>query len=337
LKIALFAPNLRGHRYFWLKTTILRSLKRDIQVDLYTCLSEVDPERLRDIGLSPKHLILEETSKALMNRWKSDVKRDKSLGVSWDGDQILLKLFFASGSYRLLILRPYLEGKNLSAITRYLVKQILITLLSLRTSIEIARLSIPYSSYGSKSFYWVRDDYNTEGFSDYAKNHQIPRELSELSSAVEIISVAGDMDVRKNPLQSYKIVEELRRTNGGEIFLVFAGLQKQSFKVEIQKIQSLKNVIQIDRKLNSHELAGLLKISVATLLVYENRGASGIALNSLVVGTPVLIQGGRNWRNLQKLSGGALQVEGKNSNQVVLHLAALLGMPRKSYSQILMR
>jgi hypothetical protein len=60
LKIALFAPNLRGHRYFWLKTTILRSLKRDIQVDLYTCLSEVDPERLRDIGLSPKHLILEE-------------------------------------------------------------------------------------------------------------------------------------------------------------------------------------------------------------------------------------------------------------------------------------
>ena len=73
------------------------------------------------------------------------------------------------------------------------------------------------------------------------------------------------------------------------------------------------------------------------MLVYENRGASGIALNSLVVGTPVLIQGGGNWRNLQKLSGGALQVEGKNSNQIVVHLAALLGMPRKSNSQILMR
>ena len=74
---------------------------------------------------------------------------------------------------------------------------------------------------------------------------------------------------------------------------------------------------------------------MATLLVYENRGASGIALNSLVVGTPVLIQGGRHWRNLQKLSGGSLRVEGKNSSQLVLHLAALLDIPRKSNSLIL--
>lgn len=335
MKIALLAPNLRGHRDFWLERTLLNALKQEIQVVLYTRSGEIQPERMRDIGLSPENLILEETQKSLIDRWKSDVRREKSLGVAWDADQILFELILARGKYRLLILRPYLEGKNLAALTRYLIKQSLITIISLRRSIEIARLSIPFASAGSKSYYWVRDDYNTEGFLDYVENSQIPVELSEVSNAARIISVAGDMDVRKNPLQAYSVFEEFRNTTVGDVYLVFAGVQKQSFKEELLKIQSLKRVIQIDRMLTSNELAGLLRISIATILIYDNRGASGIALNSLVAGTPVLLKGGKKWENLQSLTGGDFRVETKNSKQPVLNLPIQRSLQSKSFIQIL--
>jgi hypothetical protein len=91
----------------------------------------------------------------------------------------------------------------------------------------------------------------------------------------------------------------------------------------------------IDRVLTSNEYRGIIDISNVLLLPYTNRGASGIVLNSLVAGTPVLLQGGRNWINLQNVSEQMLRVVGANRENMVSSLYELLSQPKKSSLGIL--
>jgi hypothetical protein len=167
------------------------------------------------------------------------------------------------------------------------------------------------------------------------KDAEIPEELSLIAKSHEIITVLGYLDVRKNPIYAYQIFEQLRLRGNMKMHLVFAGAQSESFKLQLRKIEKMQNVIQIDRVLTSSEYKGVIKASTVILLVYENHGPSGIVLNSLSMGTPVLLQGGRKWRNLQKMMGGAFRVEKKNSGKFADHLGDLRLRPQLSKVSLL--
>jgi len=335
LKIALFAPNLSGHRAYWLKQVLERSSASHIQVLIYTVRSKHNTERLSELGLILEQLVVENCSKTLSARWRSDVEKGNLLGVCWEADRILHKFLFIRGRYRLLIMRPYLEDRNLLGIARYLIKKILTVAISSNKLIKVARLSIPYAHKQSTGFDWVRDDFNTENFFNSMDSAEIPEELSSITNHDEIISVLGYLDSRKNPLQAYRIVEQLRVENKKNIYLLFAGLQNQSFKLELIKIDSMQNVIQIDRKLTEDEYKGVIKLSKVILLIYENNGPSGIVLNSLAIGTPVLLQGGRHWNNLQNILGGTFRVEKRNSRKIKNSLDEIWLQPQQPRIHIL--
>lgn len=335
MKIALFAPSLRGHRGYWLKHILATSSDRQVQVFVYTVKSQDDTALLNDLGLIFENLVTDNCPEKLIARWRADVEKDKILGVCWEADRILHKFLFTSGRYRLLIMRPYLEGKNLFGIARYLVKKFLTAALSFNKSIEVAQLSIPYAHKKSSYFHWVRDDINTEHFLDSIHTAETPKELFSMTKNHEIISVLGHLESRKNPVQAYRIVEQLRIKENKQIFLLFAGVQSQSFKLKLLKIDNMKNVIQIDRVLTNNEFKGVIKISKVILLPYTNYGASGLVLNSLAIGTPILLTGGRNWRGLQNIMGGAIRVEKRNLEKLANSLNALQTLPQQSKVEIL--
>ena len=335
MKIALFAPSLKGHRIYWLKNLLERGSALQIQILVYTVKCKDNTERLNEIELILGKLVVEDCPKNLMTRWKSDVEKDNMLGVCWDADRVLHKFLFISGRYRLLIMRPYLESRSLLGITRYLVKNTLATALRANKSIEVARLSIPYAHKQSTGFHWVRDEFNTEHFLKSIHSAEIPEELSSLTKNHEIISVLGYLDSRKNPVRAYRIVEQLRIKNNKEIFLLFAGVQDQSFKLELLKIDNMQNVIQIDRRLTEAEYKEVIKLSKVILLVYANNGPSGIVLNSLSIGTPVLLQGGRHWSKLEQVLGGTFRVEKSNLRKLKNSLNEIRLQPQQSRIQIL--
>jgi hypothetical protein len=335
LKIALLAPDLSGHRGHWLREILEKARVHGTEVFVYTIERKYSGEYLGSLGLRSENSVFEDCAETLIDKWLSDVGKDQIMGMSWEADRILHKFLFVRGRYRLLIMRPYLESADIPGITRFLVKRFLASVLTSRRTIEVARLSIPYAHKNAKKNHWVRDDFNTEVFLNSISNFEIPNELVSIPEHHHIVSVLGYLDLRKNPVQAYRLVEELRRKNRRNILLVFAGQQSEAFRIELLKIKQLQGVIQIDRELTDNEFKGVIKASKVILLIYSNLGPSGIVLNSLTLGTPVLLKGGRNWRNLQKNTGGIFRAEKGNPDRLKKQLEEQLRLPRQSKVKIL--
>jgi glycosyltransferase involved in cell wall biosynthesis len=335
MEIALFAPDLTGHRLHWLRQLLLTAEDRTVEVFVYTTSDSDGIKDLTSLPLNLKNLVCNESPQALFDRWSSDVKGGKFLGVSWESDKILHKMVFARGRYRLLILRPYLEKKNLPGVFRFLLKQILIFLLRHLRNVEVGRLSIPFASKESEGFRWVRDDFNTEKFGEFGIDTEKPFEISQIPTNAKIVALLGYIDERKNPLEAYKIIEEVRVKTDSHIYFVIAGAQSNEARSQLSEIKNPQHLVLLDRVLSKSEYRSVIDASRVLLLPYANRGASGIVLNSLVVGTPVLLKGGRNWDNLQKASDRMLRVEGANREKMVSHLCELLTQPKKSSLGIL--
>ena len=136
-------------------------------------------------------------------------------------------------------------------------------------------------------------------------------------------------------MAAYEAIKEAREVFQEQIYLIFAGIQDDGFKAAFSEIGAIKDVLQINRVLSDRELHGLIKKSDLIFLPYTNRGASGIALYSLVVGTPVLIHGGKNWTNLEKILHGYLILGLPVLQNIGQKVSALLQLPKKSMNPIL--
>jgi hypothetical protein len=211
----------------------------------------------------------------------------------------------------------------------------LIFFVSVFRTFEVGRLSIPYASQESQGFRWVRDDINTENFGKSETESEAPSEISKIPENAKIVSLLGYIDERKNPLEAYKIIEDVRKKCDSHVYFVVAGTQSEQVKSQLFQFRNAPHLVVIDRVLTSNEYRGIIDISNVLLLPYTNRGASGIVLNSLVAGTPVLLQGGRNWINLQNVSEQMLRVVGANRENMVSSLYELLSQPKKSSLGIL--
>jgi hypothetical protein len=330
MRIAVLAPYLGGHRTHWIERILLDSQNAGINLLVYTSDATQRDRIINEFHLSFEDFVFDVNVTEISSRWRNDVKNQSVVGICYDADNILPKLLFAKGIMHLLIMRPYLEARTVSGVIRFISKQLLIYIVSLKRSVTISRLSIPYSRIRSKNFSWLRDNYNTEHFFKGTTHAQIPRELLEISDDAKIVTLGGYLEARKNPIEAYSKIVALRAARNGKIYLIFAGTQTEDFKAELTRIENLTDVIQIERSFSDQELMGLLIKSDLVFLPYTNRGASGMVLNSLTVGTPVFLYGSHNWRRLQSLLGGQLVVGNRNSRQVIDQLSDLLDRPKKS-------
>jgi hypothetical protein len=256
-------------------------------------------------------------------------------GLVFEADKHLHKLLFIRGKMRILILRPYLEGINFFGFGRFLMKQMLMLIIDKRKSVMLARLSIPYSRQKRNTFKWVRDNFNTEEFLNRNVKLKEFFDLSQIPLEAKVVTLPGYLQARKNPQKIYQTFKEMNAHSSRENFLIFAGKQDEGFKAEILKIGPIDEVIQIDRILSDGEFLCLIQRTDLIYLPYTNRGASGIVLNSLVAGTPVLLSGGFNWRKLERLLDGQLSISSKSSAKTVRQMLKLLEQPKKSKLKLL--
>ena len=332
--LAIYVPDLAGHRRYWLDQSLASAVVGGIQVCVYTS----DFAQAEQISVSKLNLvtwIVNPDRKELLRQWRNEIRKISRVGICFEADKILPRLLFAKGEMRLLIMRPYLEQRNLSGVVRFTLKQACMFTLSLRRSVKVSRLAIPYSKRQSENFRWIRDDINTELFLDQENPIFVPREIAKIADNSKVITLCGFLDARKNPITAYRIVEKIRKVRGEKVVLILAGLQTNDFKDELSSLKHHEDVIQIDRLLLDSEFKGLLKRSDLVLLPYSNKGASGIVLNSLVCGTPVAICGNHNWRNLKNYLGEYFLVLGSIRRSQIREMNNMLELSKKSAHKIL--
>jgi len=286
--------------------------------------------------LTEVDLVITEDVNKLLQSWRKDLKSENVVGACLEADKILPFLLFAKGKMRLLIMRPYLEERNFLGLMRFFVKQLLLMILSLRSSIIVSRLSIPHSRPHSRNFRWLRDEYNTEQFKDQSGPTIVPKEMLDIPRHSKVVTLCGFLQARKNPRVAYEIVEELRDMREEQVYLVLAGIQSDDFITEVSSLRHVKDVIEINRSLPENEFRGLLRSSHLVLLPYKNKGASGIVLNSLVLGTPVFLNGSHNWTMLQNYLGGRLLVGRRNDDSQIQQINAMLDLPKESALPVLL-
>jgi hypothetical protein len=242
-----------------------------------------------------------EDPEKLISFWEATNISASSIGLVLNGDKLLRKFLRMRGNIRILILRPYLESRNIAGLLRFLIKKSLIALLIRRKNIDLTQLSIPFSRDGRKSTNWVKDDFNINLFDSATANDNSLVGIYE-SNVVEvskIITIVGFLDMRKNPRLVYETFSKLREIQGENVKLALIGKQSCEWK-KVTAFWNFDGIIQVDRYLSDQELKYVLQRSTVTILPYSNRGASGVAINSLVLGAPVVISGTRNWINAQK-------------------------------------
>ena len=335
MDIALLAPQLSGHRMHWVEQMLIDANMVGRKVRLYTTnVDESMFQKYSDI-FGKNEVFTEVNIRTLIRRWRNDINEANCVGVSIEADKILANMFFAKGDIRLIIMRPYLEEFTFFGLARFSIKRLLILLLESQSNFTVARLSIPFSYKSSNGFRWIRDNYNTEDIPKNSLPPIIPSELSIIPTSAKIVTVPGYLQARKNPVAAYEAIKEAREVFQEQIYLIFAGIQDDGFKAAFSEIGAIKDVLQINRVLSDRELHGLIKKSDLIFLPYTNRGASGIALYSLVVGTPVLIHGGKNWTNLEKILHGYLILGLPVLQNIGQKVSALLQLPKKSMNPIL--
>jgi hypothetical protein len=307
-----------------------------INVVVYTCDVIPSDQMNNSSLLKEASFILDEDRKKLLQDWCRDLMTDGVVGACLEADKILPRLLFVKGKMRLLIMRPYLEEESFLGLMRFVIKQFLLEILGLRKTVIVSRLSIPYSRQRSRNFRWLRDEYNTEQFQDQSSLTSIPKEMLDIPGDSKVVTLCGFLHARKNPSAAYKIIEELRGMREKKVYLVLAGIQDDEFKSEISSFGHVKDVIQIDRLLPENEFKGLLLSSHLVFLPYKNRGASGIVLNSLVLGTPVVLNGSYNWTRLQNYLEGRLFVVRRNHDKQLNEINGLLDLPKKSALPVLL-
>lgn len=332
----LYLPQMSGHERAWLRALVYSMKPKINSLTIYTMHESSLIFDAIDETLLNVEICRQLTPNNLFKVWKNSLQEEDSIGIIWSADKILHKFTFCKGSIRLLVMRPYLESKTFLGMSRFLIKKLLIYLIRFRRNIDIAQLAIPFSRQGKSEKLWVRDDLTLSQFR-YPEAAQNSTEVSHPLSVREnsiIVTTAGFLSKRKNPQLIYETFRKIQKGTEKDVYLCLAGFQQKDWKEET-KDWDLSHVEMIDRYLDELVLKEVIERSNLILLPYKNRGASGLAINGLVLGTPVLISGSKHWKNLERISQGYLVRSALSSEELSRHALNQILMPRKSSMGIL--
>ena len=331
--VHLYIPKITGHELQWLKSLINKSRTAGVKFRIYTLVDEVDIKSLINQYASSVEISSFENEPELFGAWSHSIRDQKSIGIVWSADKLLFRLVKIKSYLRLVIMRPYLESLTLAGISRFIIKRVLICFLKNRKNVELVQLAIPFSRSGLSSKHWIKDDFNVNLFNeiDEIEEGDTKSIFFNFSESSKIISIAGFLAKRKNPQVLYEIFKGIQEGISDPTYLFLLGKQDEDWKMAM-KDWDLTNVVAIDRYLSLVELEYFLEKSNLVVLPYSNRGASGVALNSIALGTPVLICGTRKWEKLEIASRNYLRrapLNARKMTTIAIDQLKLKGSPKR--------
>jgi hypothetical protein len=233
---------------------------------------------------------------------------------------------------RLVILRPFLESRSLPGLARYAIKQVLILALQAFSITEVAKLSIPFDRAGKSSRHWVKDDFNTNLFefdNGITEENTLMKTFdAKIGESEKLITVAGFLDLRKNPQVIYSTFQNLKAFFGVDIKLALIGKQSEDWK-DVTSSWDKDGIVEIDEYVSTQELQHIMGRTNVMILPYSNRGASGVAINALTLGVPVVLSKNRNWTRASENLDGSLKLAKLNHLDISRTVNELLKLTRE--------
>ena len=320
----------RGHRIKW--TLLLGDLlkSQDYKLNLMLVADPIDfssipLERLRDTFQT----VTIYHSMADVKREILKLGKDSYLYLFPDLEKYAIWLIRTRVSFKGVFMRPYIEGSGLRFIKIWLGKRLIRFASQFIDSADIRYLSIPYQREHKFKKNWVKDDLTL-----FEAIKWIPLVEKNMDKFQNTICIPGFLDTRKSielPIDSlYKFNETAPVKNE----ILFIGKASQTFKDELLD-KSLEGVNFIDSYLNETEYFELIANSQLILLPYSNRGASGIAIEALVFGTPVIIVGNKNWSNLSRKTQHHIRFQPSNVALIASSISKSIKKTRTSYATLL--
>ncbi len=211
-----------------------------------------------------------------------------------------------------VFMRPYQESRGIRSFLAWISKRFLVFLSRFIPNSNIRLLSIPFQRERKTKKHWVSDDLTLNKCISSVKV-QAPERINRYKNT---ILVPGYLDIRKSINLAVVSFASARCLIAGNLELVFIGEASQNFRDAFAKVQS-EHISLEDNYLSDQDYLNALYSARMILLPYANRGASGIVIEALVIGTPVVIIGKRTWKNVSILSKGMIQNCRPNPKSVV--------------------
>lgn len=239
----------------------------------------------------------------------------------WDADNWIREISFSKQRIFSLIMRPYLTSCTLPSIFRYLVKFFFVGYLIRVRKIPVFLLRIPMHKSRFLSKHWV-DDPNFDLVDFDVNLGEMGTNKYEVKSN-KVILVPGFISMRKNPVLAIEVCRMVNSSIGESVQLIFTG------KVEDDVLGVLKDcgfdwVVVKDKYLSRADYLKELRASNLVLLLYENIGSSGVVIDCLAYGVPVLLLKNRFWKSLEEESKGLVKLGVKSADKLALQIERML-------------
>lgn len=290
-KIFLISDDFSGHRLEWLNRLLDLSKRTNIKL----CIATLDSNRILEGRLHQDTEIHFFSSRSEIRLYLKGLDSENDV-VIWDGDRWLFSAFLIKHRLRMVIMRPYLRGLSIVSLCSFMTKRILIYFLFFFKDIKFAYLSIPYANKKTCVAVWVDDELLVpEDEIELFRNSKVSRPSNKDFKIV----LPGYISARKNAELLIQSCLKLQKDGFLNFSLIIKGLIEEEERNKLLKYNY--DWLQVDHvHLTSQEYFQLLSEADLVVLPYTNVGSSGVALECLNLGVPLIISRNRLWMNLQR-------------------------------------
>lgn len=316
-RVLIVLDSVHGHRGKWANILAIKASRLGLRVNLLTIQDERLSTLLNDItwGSNFDKVYTFKNVKQMHNFILSWRFPDQFIFLEVDRHLPWLSIHLVN--FKGLVMRPYLESKSIKGFLSWIGKTLLIQLIQLRSPHRIKKLSIYFQRLNKSTKSWVSDDLTLQATKELLSTDLRSQE-SSISFVKSAIVVPGFLDLRKSPATSISAFLGLPEDIVVKHPLVFVGQASHQFIAFFEEFNH-PNIHFFNSFLTDAEYITALKNAAVILLPYSNNGASGIVIEALQCGTPVVMLGNRNWKQLEKVTHGLMQVTKKSnlSNAII--------------------
>ena len=304
-RIVFITHSLSGHRLNWFNN-IIEVQKNETDIIQIIALNDHVETMIHSLKLNVTYANSKPDAFALADNL---FLQDKTINVViLDGESWLNFLFQTNLPIKVLFLRPFISSKSISSLLSFCAKRSIISMLYFKKNVSYRFLSVPRFKPFFYNKKWVQDDLTTFDLGNYQFENEPDRKLMT-------ILVPGFISERKNPKLILDVANELQTRYPGSFRFQFMGSADARTKILLES-SNLKDLIFIDQYLDRFEYLKRIYQADFVLLLYKNRGGSGVLLESISLGTVVFISRDRIWSNLIKESRGLVYLVTKRPQDI---------------------
>lgn len=298
LQLVVVTEGLTGHRLKWLEklTQLLGKVNQPLRVVTLEesqkvfsdkLLSQIEADIVDFIFVNNRNALFPTAEKLFASSPNVQF-------VIWDADDWLFKLLKTPIPFRALAIRPYLTEIKSSAIIKFTTKNLLYTLINMRKNGKLAKLSVPLAKSIFRRKHWIEDDLTVH---EMRKVTPAGKRFTDSNS--NTLLIPGFISARKRPELAISVVHALNSVCSTHWQLIFMGKIDPKC-AEIIKEARGDHIMVIDKYMDDSTYQEILASVDIVLLLYKNRGASGIAVESCLLGTPVVMAYSRLWKGVER-------------------------------------